>query len=796
MSLTSEESGRDHINALFERAVKDYMCVGIWLEYVQYSIGGMAMKDGISNIRKVFERSITAVGLHVTKGATLWEAYREFESILLATIQPGAGQITTAEKQSEIDAQTEKIDALFRRQLSIPLMDMESTYEEYEEWSTTPIPDHLKHSYQKALLKLKNRTQYEDALLTAEPPRLAEYKSYIEYEKSEGEPTRIQCIYERSLEENCLVPELWLDYTKYVDNQLKIGSVSLNIHTRAVRNCPWTMLLWQHYLQSLERYKQPHDKVKETFEKAINSGFSQGSDFFVLWQTYIDYMRRRIDWHSENEVEVEEFRLTIRRAIEYLTEYFGLEADPTCSLHKYWATIEAKHLKNKQAARELWDEVVSVHGKEAQTWLEYINFERMYGDNKHCRKVLVRAVQSTSDWPESVCEAYINFEREEGTLEQYEAAVVRVESQMNRVNERRNKAAEKEAELTKQQEEVSEFKRQAKAAKKAEKQPIKRKADERTESVIKRKESNNPPQENVFKVPFLPPGMPGRKTDDSPPPKKQKTDESTMVKGAVSHDPSKDCRTVFVKNLSYNLKENKIRSIFAECGEITEVRMVTNYKQKFKGFCYVEFKDEFAADKALKLDRQPIDGRPMFVDPSLDKTKKASQPEQFQWSTNMEKNKLFISGLPRSVNRKMLEELFGKHGDIKDIRIVTYKSGAPKGLAYVEYVNEGEAAKAVLATDGTQMGEHRINVAISNPPPRKPKQGSLVEDIEELQRGQRGSGFGPRGKGRTQLAFMPRAIKKQQSTAADVGSGDKMDTGGSSKEPKMSNADFAKLFSL
>ena len=38
----------------------------------------------------------------------------------------------------------------------------------------------------------------------------------------------------------------------------------------------------------------------------------------------------------------------------------------------------------------------------------------MYGDNKHCRRVLQRALNSVTDWPESVVDAYINFEREEG----------------------------------------------------------------------------------------------------------------------------------------------------------------------------------------------------------------------------------------------------------------------------------------------------------------------------------------------------------------------------------------------
>ncbi len=59
----------------------------IWLEYVQYSIGGMGAQGGIERVRSIFERALTAVGLHMTKGTSIWEAYREFEIVILSTVQ-------------------------------------------------------------------------------------------------------------------------------------------------------------------------------------------------------------------------------------------------------------------------------------------------------------------------------------------------------------------------------------------------------------------------------------------------------------------------------------------------------------------------------------------------------------------------------------------------------------------------------------------------------------------------------------------------------------------------------------
>ena len=63
------------------------LAVPLWLEYAQFSIGGMGEEGGIDRVRNVFERALAATGLHVTEGATLWEAYREFENAILAGLQ-------------------------------------------------------------------------------------------------------------------------------------------------------------------------------------------------------------------------------------------------------------------------------------------------------------------------------------------------------------------------------------------------------------------------------------------------------------------------------------------------------------------------------------------------------------------------------------------------------------------------------------------------------------------------------------------------------------------------------------
>ncbi|XP_059719743.1 squamous cell carcinoma antigen recognized by T-cells 3 isoform X2 [Haemorhous mexicanus] len=728
IKMASEISEREKVYELFERAVKDYICPEIWLEYAQYSIGGIGQEGGIERVRSIFERALTAVGLHVTKGTALWEAYREFENAILETAQPAPGSIPSPEQQQVLCSQLEKIHTLFRRQLGIPLLDMEASYAEYEEWSEEPIPETTIKNYKKALQQLEKCKPYEEALLGAETPKLAEYQAYIDFEMKAGDPARIQLIYERALAENCLVPDLWARYNQYLDRQLKVKELVLSAHDRAVRNCPWTVGLWIRYLLAMERHRVEHSIISEMFEKALNAGFIQATDYVEIWQAYLDYLRRRVDFTQDSSKELEELRSAFARAVEYLKqeveERFSESGDPSCTIMQNWARVEARLCNNMQKARELWDNIMTKgNAKYANMWLEYYNLERAHGDTQHCRKALHRAVQCTSDYPEHVCEVLLTLERIEGTLEDWDAAVQKTENRLARVNEQRAKAAEKEAALAKQEEERAEQRKQARAEKKASKKAKKtktgdkRKADEDDEgewgqeeelpSKRHRGEGDGVLPEEDMEVET---GLFGRsEKPDGPAAPKEKASTSRKDIPKVFHDSSKDKVTVFVSNLSYTMAEpeTKLRELFASCGEVVEVRAVFNNKGTFRGYCYVQFREEEAARQALALDRTAVEGRPMFVSPCVDKNKNPDF-KVFRYSTTLEKHKLFISGLPFSCTKEELEEVCKAHGNVKDIRLVTNRAGKPKGLAYVEYENEAQASQAVLKMDGLTVKDHVI----------------------------------------------------------------------------------------
>ena len=46
------------------------------------------------------------------------------------------------------------------------------------------------------------------------------------------------------------------------DEKLKIGSISMAVYERALRNCPWSGVLWRNYVLTLERNSQAFAMVK------------------------------------------------------------------------------------------------------------------------------------------------------------------------------------------------------------------------------------------------------------------------------------------------------------------------------------------------------------------------------------------------------------------------------------------------------------------------------------------------------------------------------------------------------
>lgn len=81
--------------------------------------------------------------------------------------------------------------------------------------------------------------------------------------------------------------------------------------------------------------------------------------------------------------------------------------------------------------------------------------------------------------------------------------------------------------------------------------------------------------------------------------------------------PEDDCKSLFVKNLPYDVTEDQVGETFSQYGEIASVRIPTD-QGRVKGFCYIEFEDAKSvkniADASTKGMKWSIGGRDLVVD--------------------------------------------------------------------------------------------------------------------------------------------------------------------------------------
>jgi RNA recognition motif-containing protein len=72
---------------------------------------------------------------------------------------------------------------------------------------------------------------------------------------------------------------------------------------------------------------------------------------------------------------------------------------------------------------------------------------------------------------------------------------------------------------------------------------------------------------------------------------------------------------IYVGNLSYDMTEKQLEELFAEFGEVTSARLITDRDTgRPKGFGFVEMADKAAAESAISaLDGREIGGRDIRV---------------------------------------------------------------------------------------------------------------------------------------------------------------------------------------
>jgi RNA recognition motif-containing protein len=82
---------------------------------------------------------------------------------------------------------------------------------------------------------------------------------------------------------------------------------------------------------------------------------------------------------------------------------------------------------------------------------------------------------------------------------------------------------------------------------------------------------------------------------------------------------------IYVSNLSFNVQDEDLRSYFAEYGEVSSAKIITDkMTNRSRGFAFVEMPDDAAAQKAMQeLDGATVEGRAIKVAEARPKEERA-----------------------------------------------------------------------------------------------------------------------------------------------------------------------------
>ncbi len=182
--------------------------------------------------------------------------------------------------------------------------------------------------------------------------------------------------------------------------------------------------------------------------------------------------------------------------------------------------------------------------------------------------------------------------------------------------------------------------------------------------------------------------------------------------------PPPPTRILYVGNLFFEVTAAQLEQEFGRYGTITNSRIVTDARGLSKGFGYIEFADQSAADEAVRqLDQKVFQGRRMAVQFHVRRERRAGpgmnrggpglpvQPSKTLFIGNMsyQMSDRDLNGEPKSkclegrgsANAACYLDLFREVRDVLDVRVaIDRRSGQPRGFAHADFVDVASAQRA------------------------------------------------------------------------------------------------------
>jgi len=175
---------------------------------------------------------------------------------------------------------------------------------------------------------------------------------------------------------------------------------------------------------------------------------------------------------------------------------------------------------------------------------------------------------------------------------------------------------------------------------------------------------------------------------------------------------------LFIGVLSWDTSDKTFYTFFAKYGKILDSIVMRHPDGKSRGFGFITYEENEAAEKVVTAKDLEIDGR------KIDPKRAIPKEEEEQMTEKSRKTrKVFIGGLSPDTTQKEFDDYFSKYGHIVDSIIMSDRdSGRSRGFGFVTYDTDDAVDKVVEIKEHTLHGkvvETKKAVPKDDDPPRR-----------------------------------------------------------------------------
>ncbi|KAL8902040.1 MAG: hypothetical protein Q9207_004905 [Kuettlingeria erythrocarpa] len=172
--------------------------------------------------------------------------------------------------------------------------------------------------------------------------------------------------------------------------------------------------------------------------------------------------------------------------------------------------------------------------------------------------------------------------------------------------------------------------------------------------------------------------------------------------------------TLYVGNLFFDVREDDIRKEFEKIGPIESVKLITDNRGLSKGFCYVTFTTQDAADAAVAaLHNQDFEGRRLNVQYATHSGPRGPQTRRDLTPASPSRT-LFIGNMAFDMSDRELNNLFREIRNVIDVRVaIDRRTGQPRGFAHADFTDVDAAKEAMMVLAGKEVCGRTLRVDYS-----------------------------------------------------------------------------------